>query len=73
MNCGNGLWRIMMKVNECWVVVRRGRPTDDETFGYIDAVEEALCFWLDRRYHEENGKWSHGSETGPAQKEKFVV
>ena len=29
---------------ECWVVVKRGRPTDDNTFWYIDAVEEALCF-----------------------------
>ena len=27
---------------ECWVVVKRGRPTDDNTFWYIDAVEEAL-------------------------------
>ena len=33
---------------ECWVVVKRGRPTDDSTFWYIDAVEEALCFgWID--------------------------
>lgn len=33
---------------ECWVVVKRGRPTDDDTFWYIDAVEEALCFgWID--------------------------
>ena len=24
---------------ECWVVVKRGRPTDDNTFWYIDAVE----------------------------------
>lgn len=23
---------------ECWVVVKRGRPTDDTTFWYIDAV-----------------------------------
>lgn len=29
---------------ECWVVVKRGRPMDDTTFWYIDAVEEALCF-----------------------------
>lgn len=29
---------------ECWVVVKRGRSTDDTTFWYIDAVEEALCF-----------------------------
>ncbi len=33
---------------ECWVVVKRGRPTDDNTFWYIDAVEEALCVgWID--------------------------
>lgn len=33
---------------ECWVVVKRGRPTDDNTFWYFDAVEEALCFgWID--------------------------
>lgn len=33
---------------ECWGVVKRGRPVDDGTFWYIDAVEEALCFgWID--------------------------
>ena len=33
---------------ECWVAVKRGRPKDDETFWYVDAVEEALCFgWID--------------------------
>lgn len=33
---------------ECWVAVKRGRPVDDGTFWYIDAVEEALCFgWID--------------------------
>lgn len=33
---------------ECWVVVKRGRPVDDATFWYLDAVEEALCFgWID--------------------------
>ena len=25
---------------ECWVAVRRGRPVDDGTFRYVDAVEE---------------------------------
>ncbi len=36
------------KETECWVVVKRGRPKDCETFWYIDAVEEALCFgWID--------------------------
>lgn len=33
---------------ECWVIVKRGRPKDDSTFWYIDAVEEAMCFgWID--------------------------
>ena len=33
--------------NECYAIVKRGRPTNDDTFWYIDAVEEALCFgWL---------------------------
>ena len=37
---------------ECWVVVKRGRPTDNNTFWYIDAVEEALCFgWIDSTTH----------------------
>lgn len=36
------------KEKECWIVVKRGTPKDDETFWYIDAVEEALCFgWID--------------------------
>jgi uncharacterized protein YdeI (YjbR/CyaY-like superfamily) len=36
------------KEKECWVVVKRGRPIDDGTFWYIDAVEEAMCFgWID--------------------------
>lgn len=36
------------KENECWVVVKRGRPVEDGTFWYVDAVEEAMCFgWID--------------------------
>lgn len=36
------------KENECWVVVRRGRPQNDDNFWYVDAVEEAMCFgWID--------------------------
>lgn len=36
------------KETECWVVVKRGKPVDDGTFWYVDAVEEALCFgWID--------------------------
>lgn len=26
---------------ECWVAVKRGRPTSDDVFWYVDAVEEA--------------------------------
>ena len=33
---------------ECWVAVKRGRPSAPEVFYYLDAVEEALCFgWVD--------------------------
>lgn len=36
------------KESECWAVVKRGRPVDNGTFWYIDAVEEAMCFgWID--------------------------
>ncbi len=36
------------KETECWVIVKRGRPQNDGTFWYIDAVEEAMCFgWID--------------------------
>ena len=36
------------KESECWVMVKRGRPVDNGTFWYIDAVEEAMCFgWID--------------------------
>lgn len=46
-------WREWLVVNsgkcsECWLDVKRGRPERDDTFYYIDAVEEALCFgWID--------------------------
>lgn len=33
---------------ECWLCLKRGRPADPDTFYYLDAVEEALCFgWVD--------------------------
>ena len=36
------------KESECWVMVKRGRPVDNGTLWYIDAVEEAMCFgWID--------------------------
>lgn len=42
---------------ECWVEVKRGRPTDDQHLWYIDAVEEALCFgWIDSQAKLIDGK-----------------
>ena len=41
---------------ECWVHVKRGRPVNDGTFYYLDAVEEALCFgWIDSTHAEIGG------------------
>lgn len=35
--------------SECWVTVKRGKPTDETEFWYIDAVEETLCFgWIEQ-------------------------
>ena len=43
--------------SECWVELRRGRPSDDNSFYYLDAVEEALCFgWIDSTHKVINGK-----------------
>lgn len=42
---------------ECYINVKRGKPKDDKTFYYIDAVEEALCFgWIDSSYVHINGR-----------------
>jgi len=60
------------KEPECWVVVKRGSPTEAGLLYYLDAVEEALCFgWIDstqrviddRRYQRfsprrKNGHWT---------------
>jgi len=41
---------------ECWIEVKRGRPTDEGVFWYLDAVEEALCFgWVDSIHKEIGG------------------
>ena len=41
---------------ECWIVVKRGKPADDQHFWYLDAVEEALCFgWIDSTQRVING------------------
>lgn len=51
--CNRDSFRIWLAMNhttasECWVNVKRGKPSDHTTFWYIDAVEEALCFgWID--------------------------
>ena len=43
--------------DECWVDVKRGRPSDPAVFYYLDAVEEALCFgWIDSTVKQINGK-----------------
>ena len=37
--------------------VKRGRPMDDGTFWYIDAVEEAMCFgWIDSTLKRLDGE-----------------
>ena len=42
---------------ECWVQVKRGRPTDDKHFWYLDAVEKALCFgWIDSTHRLIDGR-----------------
>lgn len=36
------------EVNECYLILKRGKPIDPSIFYYIDAVEVALCFgWID--------------------------
>ena len=33
---------------ECWIILKRGKPDEQEFLYYLDAVEEALCFgWID--------------------------
>ena len=41
---------------ECFLILKRGKPVDDNTFYYLDAVEEALCFgWIDSTTKNING------------------
>ena len=41
---------------ECYILLKRGKPVDDNTFYYIDAVEEALCFgWIDSTVRKVDG------------------
>ena len=42
--------------SECWIDVKKGKPVDEETFWYIDAVETALCFgWIDSTLKRKDG------------------
>ena len=44
------------KAKECYIVLKRGKPTDSNCFYYIDAVEEAICFgWIDSTCLFEDG------------------
>ena len=44
-------------VNECWIEIKRIKPINKDTFYYIDAVEEALCFgWIDSIHKTHKGK-----------------
>ena len=41
---------------ECWLELKRGRPLDDNSLWYLDAVEEALCFgWIDSTFKKVGG------------------
>ena len=41
---------------ECYVILKRGRPTDDKQLWYLDAFEEALCFgWIDSTIRRMDG------------------
>ena len=43
--------------SECWLELKRGRPSSDGAFYYLDAVEEALCFgWIDSTLGKFDGR-----------------
>ena len=44
------------KEEECYLLLKRGKPKDDNVFYYLDAVEVALCFgWIDSTLTKING------------------
>ena len=44
------------KAKECYLILKLGKPQEDGSFYYLDAVEEALCFgWIDSTAKNENG------------------
>ena len=43
--------------SECYLELKRGEPKDDNSFYYLDAVEEALCFgWIDSTFKKIDGR-----------------
>jgi len=54
-------FRLWLEINstkekECYIYLKRGKPTSNE-FCYLDGVEEALCFgWIDSTLTKINGK-----------------
>ena len=51
-------WFILHSADEleCWIAVKRGKPVEPDTFYYLDAVEEALCFgWIDSTHKVIDG------------------
>ncbi len=51
----------------CHLRLKRGKPVDDATFWYLDAVEEALCFgWIDSTIRSVDGvAWQRFSPRKP--------
>ena len=44
------------KEKECYLVLKRGKPLDNNKFYYLDAIEEALCFgWIDSTLRNIDG------------------
>lgn len=42
--------------SECFILLKRGKPIGDNSFYYLDAVEEAICFgWIDSTLTKING------------------
>ena len=58
------------KETECWIFVKRSAPKDGTVFfGYIDAIEEALCFgWIEKC--TEN--WPCSKNVSPKKEQSMV-
>jgi len=50
------LFKNSEKEKECYLLLKRGKPIDDNIFYYLDAVEVALCYgWIDSTLKDING------------------